>query len=356
MKKIFLLFVTIIGCWQVNAQPVIGTQFFPRIGHNQERVEVFHFSISPGNIGPGQTWDFSLLQAPPGALRTTYEHHSPGLTPYGEDFQQANVAAIITDTIEIFAYYSIHPNGWDWLGVGTEFGPQVFDDPLSILRPMAMDDFFRDTASLSYVFEGFEYYQYIEEEVWYRASGTLKLPQGTFHDVVLVQTNQIEIDSFLFGDEGFYSIDTIYTQVYNWMLAGAPGPLGTYSISEGVSKLVFEGEDPIITIFDPEVEAQFDLNLPTATDEPERSIEDLSIAPNPASGIAWLNLTAREQVSNASMKVLDATGRTLRNESIDIQEGTNRYPLNIDGMPGGLYWVTVTSREQTQTSRLIVKG
>ncbi len=357
MKSFFTFMIILLGCWQAIAQPVIGPDYYPQSGQIQERVSVFPLGIAPGEAGANRTWDFTGLQLPAGATRTTYENLLPNQTPYASAFPLANVAGIITDTVELYTYYHIGSHGWVWLGVGTLFGPQVFDDPLTILQPLAFNESFRDTARASYVFEGFEYYQYIEEEVWYRAYGTLKLPQATFHNAILVETNQMEIDSFLFTEEGFYSVDTIITQIWNWMIPGVGGPIGTYDVSEGTSKLVFEGAEPEFSSFGPEYNAEFDLNTTTAFNTPQKTtLNHVSCTPNPASGTTWITLDSTDGIAHASLKLLDASSRIVRAEMIEWTEGSQGYALNLTGLSGGLYWVQLTSEEgNTQTIPLVVR-
>ncbi|MCB0550372.1 MAG: T9SS type A sorting domain-containing protein [Phaeodactylibacter sp.] len=356
MKKIVLLFPLMATALTLCAQPVVNHQFFPRIGHVQSLVSVYPDGITVGTAGGNQNWDFSGLEAIPGAPQTTLEHMSPGLTPFGDAFPEANISGIFTDTIEFFTYYEVTPESWDWIGSGAELGALPFTDPLTILRPMAFDGSFRDTARLSLVYPELEYHQYIEQEVRYRAYGTLKLPQGTFNEVVLIETTQMEIDSFLFPSEGFYSIDTIYTQGYNWMQGGAPGPLCSHSVSNGTSKFVIEGQEPSYSTFGPEYDTRYDRGLVSTVKEPERQpLGIMVLAPNPAEGQCRLSLEAESYFPEASLQLRDATGRLLRSEAIAMQKGFNQYPVVVEGLPAGLYLVSITNGETVQTSRLVVR-
>lgn len=355
MKKAVLLFHLLAIAIVISAQPVVNYQFFPRIGHTQILAQADPEGITVGQAGANQIWDFSGLEAIPGAPQTTVENMSPGLTPFGDAFPEANVSGIFTDTVEFYTYYRVSPDGWDWIGSGSEFGPLPFTDPLSILRPMEFNGSFRDTARLALVYPDLEYHQYLEHEVRYRAYGTLKLPQGTFYDVVLIETSQMEIDSFLAPTEGFYSIDTFYTQGYNWMQLGAPGPLCSYSVSSGSSKLVFGGEEQYST-FGPDYGAQYDIDLISSVKGAEpQPIGAMALAPNPAEGQSWLSLDAERHYPAARLELRDATGRLLRSEPVAIQAGQNRYPIAVNGLPGGLYLVSVSDGKTAQTTRLVVR-
>ncbi|MCO6475711.1 MAG: T9SS type A sorting domain-containing protein [Phaeodactylibacter sp.] len=356
MKKIVLLFQLLAAVLSLTAQPAVNHQFFPRIGHVQTLAEVYPDGISPGEAGPGRSWDFSGLEAIPGAVQTTLENMSPGLTPFAAAFPEANVSGIFTDTVEFFTYYKVSPESWEWIGSGAELGAMPFTDPLTILKPMEFNGSFRDTARQELVFSELEFYQYIEQEVTYRAYGTLKLPQGAFYDVVLIETNQIEIDSFVFPFDGFYSLDTIYTQGFNWMQLGAPGPLCTYHVSNGSSKFVFEGLDPEYSTFGPEYDAQYDIGLVSSVKGPgNEPLGEVLLAPNPTEGQSWLSLQAGQQHGNAHLEVRDAAGRLLRSAPVAVQEGHNQYPVPTDGLPAGLYLISVTNGKNAQTIRLVVR-
>lgn len=356
MKNIFTSLILLIGGSQLIAQPVIDASYYPQTGQVQERVSVFHLGIEPGDPGTNRTWDFTGLQLPAGAQRTTFENVPPAETPFGIAFPQANVAGIITDTVELYAYYKTGNDGWQWLGVGTEFGPQEFEDPLTILKPMAFDEFFTDEARAAYIFPDVEYHQYIEEEVWYRAYGTLKLPQATFHNVILVETNQLEIDSFLFVEEGFYSVDTLITQIWNWMIPNVAGPIGTFSITNGTSKFVIEGEEPQYSSFGPEYDTEFDLNTTTSVHIPKnQNITQFSCAPNPASGMTWLSIDVKESFDYATLRLLDGLGRVIRTENLALTNGEQTIPLDLNGLPGGLYGVSLFVAGETQSTQIMIK-
>ena len=337
-------------------QPAFNHQFFPRIGHSQVMAQVYPEAINPGLPEPGQVWDFSGLEIIPGAPQTTVENMSPGLTPFGDAFPEANVCGIFTDTVGFYAYYKITPDGWDWIGSGTELGALPFTDPLSILRPMAFNGSFRDTARMELVSPGLEYYKYIEQEVGYRSYGTLRLPQGNFYNVVMIEMHQMEIDSFSFSSEGFYSIDTIFTNTYNWMQAGTPGPICIYQVSNGSSKVDFGGQEPEYSTFGPEYDAQYDIGLISSADGPGLyPLGTMALAPNPAQDNSWLYLQSGQAFREAILEVRDSAGRLMRAVPVAIDEGENKYQVPVEGLPAGLYLVILANGKATQATRLVVR-
>ena len=360
MKKILLLAALAVAvCAQ--AQPEIGSQFYPKIGHVQKIVTVDTAGIGPGAAGSDVTWDYSVLNHFIGIPWTHFEYLSPGLLPYSDGpFLSANVGGRITevgDTTSQFYTYFRTGTDWKWLGTGDGFtAPFVFSDPLVLLEPVPFDGAFNDTARLSYGFDGFTFAQYIEEEVWYRAYGTLHLPTGTFENVIQLEYNLMQIDTFILEGD-FYSIDTTYTQSWRWMAAGFPGPLLTYTITQGSSTLIVNGQAPEYSTFGPDHDAEydFDSSLTSVSDPDVPLFPAMQLYPNPVTDVAWLRLTSEAAMNGAVLSLWNGTGQLIRTHRIDVLPGDNQFELPVNDLPTGLYAVTVEGNGHAQTVRLIVR-
>lgn len=352
-----LLFVVTAFAISLTAQPVLTSEYFPKLGVIQTMT-----AIDPGSLptafttGPNQVWNLQDIQAYEGAPATTFEYVDPVITPYADAFGNANVCSLITDTLSYFAYFKVDATRWDYLGVGTDFGPIVFDDPMTMLKPMNFGESFKDTASSTLEYPDFGYYQFITQQVWYRGYGTLKLPQGDFSEVILVESHQEEVDSLTIPSEGYYSIDTIFTTTWTWYKAGVTNSLGTYSVSSARTKTVAPGEEPYYSVSQDEPDAQFDLNVTTGTVEPSgQPIGEMMLFPNPASEAAWLKVESSRNDPKAQVTIFDASGRVVRSQSIALSQGRNEIPLNAIGLQTGLYLVSLASEGQAQGVRMIVK-
>ncbi|MCB0571187.1 MAG: T9SS type A sorting domain-containing protein [Phaeodactylibacter sp.] len=356
MRMAVLLFVSMFASCALFAQPVLNSEYFPKLGLIQTMTEIDPGSLPAISVGASQTWDFEDIVPLDGAPATTFEYIDPVITPYGESFGDANICNLITDTASYFAYFKVDENQWDYLGVGTDFGPIVFDDPMTMLKPMTFGASFKDTAISYLEFPDFGYYQFITQQVWYRGYGTLKLPQGDFYQVILVESNQKEIDSLAIPSEGYYSIDTIVTTSWAWYKAGITNPLGTYSLSSARSKQSVAGQEPTYWESSEEADAQFDLSVVSAILEKAQPLgADMAVYPNPASGDAWLSVEALYNSSAVRLAIFDATGKAVRQESVSLTEGPNRIQLRKGNLQPGLYLVSLFLEGQQLSTRLIIE-
>ncbi|HNW97185.1 MAG TPA: T9SS type A sorting domain-containing protein [Bacteroidales bacterium] len=99
MKKLISFIILFVTCININAQITISQTDFASIGTtlNQATDKSPGTSITPGNTGGNQVWDFSALQAD-----TTITIHfvDPATTgSLSSNFPQANICAVINDSI-----------------------------------------------------------------------------------------------------------------------------------------------------------------------------------------------------------------------------------------------------------------
>jgi hypothetical protein len=78
----------------------------------------------------------------------------------------------------------------------------------------------------------------------------------------------------------------------------------------------------------------------------------LRIYPNPTQGIVSLNFEA-SFFGSGSVKVLDATGRLLQNQSLIFSEGNNAIELDFSSFINGVYWVRLEQGEFSQSIKVI---
>ena len=80
----------------------------------------------------------------------------------------------------------------------------------------------------------------------------------------------------------------------------------------------------------------------------------LDLFPNPAAGRVSLRLPALPTARPATVEVLDALGRTVRQLSVQIGAGTS-VELELTGLPAGLYALRATTAEARYLARLVVE-
>ncbi len=79
-----------------------------------------------------------------------------------------------------------------------------------------------------------------------------------------------------------------------------------------------------------------------------------SLYPNPSNGITTVEMNFGEAVDNASVRVLDFTGKVVRSYSYDALEGTVQLNIDLSDMPNGIYPVVISSPLGTQARKLVL--
>lgn len=92
----------------------------------------------------------------------------------------------------------------------------------------------------------------------------------------------------------------------------------------------------------------------TATAGP-RVLPAVAVFPNPAHATATVQLPAVPGASAATLTLLDAVGRVVRTATVPLPAAGLRHPLDLAGLPAGLYAVRVAAGASTATHRLVVE-
>jgi hypothetical protein len=79
-----------------------------------------------------------------------------------------------------------------------------------------------------------------------------------------------------------------------------------------------------------------------------------TLAPNPAHGTTTVQLPATPGVATAALTLLDAVGRVVRTTTVALPAAGLRQPLELGGLPTGLYSLRVQAGAATGTQRLVV--
>jgi hypothetical protein len=73
-------------------------------------------------------------------------------------------------------------------------------------------------------------------------------------------------------------------------------------------------------------------------------IKSIRLSPNPTRLNSFVNLTAYED-SSATLQVVSMQGMVHRTESIEIQKGFNKFPIDAERLSSGIYIVSLTNDE-----------
>ncbi len=80
-----------------------------------------------------------------------------------------------------------------------------------------------------------------------------------------------------------------------------------------------------------------------------------TLQPNPAQDVTTLTVTM-QQPSDLRLRIIDASGQLLRNQNIAGLYGENRVPLELGGLPHGLYFVQVVDERGSSAVLKLVVG
>jgi hypothetical protein len=86
-----------------------------------------------------------------------------------------------------------------------------------------------------------------------------------------------------------------------------------------------------------------------------RDIRDYALSPNPVSDHTNSVLTLfSTNPFAASMKIMDASGRVLSQEHLQIPSGPSQFPVNVQDLPAGVYFVVLNTDKGNMVERLLV--
>ncbi|MCB0526914.1 MAG: M4 family metallopeptidase [Saprospiraceae bacterium] len=98
--------------------------------------------------------------------------------------------------------------------------------------------------------------------------------------------------------------------------------------------------------------ADGDRSLVVGTNEPGQAAFDLSLSPNPAVDVTYLNITAKN-ASQARVSLINLMGKTLQSRELQLAEGANRLDLNLHELPSGTYIVQLFSGGSAAALKLV---
>lgn len=94
-------------------------------------------------------------------------------------------------------------------------------------------------------------------------------------------------------------------------------------------------------------------NCATAIDDIPGYISRFSVYPNPLNSDAVVSFTAIEG-GTYTLKLTDITGRTLRENQLQVRAGVNNTGLQRQGLPTGLYFISLSNGQGMVTKKLLV--
>jgi hypothetical protein len=95
------------------------------------------------------------------------------------------------------------------------------------------------------------------------------------------------------------------------------------------------------------------LNVSVSTSVTPSSVSGLSLSPNPASELVNLDF-ALEYSSVVELSLLTVNGQLVKTQTLDLNAGAQRIPMNVSQLPAGIYIAKLVAGEATHTLRVAV--
>lgn len=324
LMKINLYLTTallLVGALSAMAQPTITGATTGEIGDSFsfDFVNATGFDIGPS--GADVTWDFSDITL--SGMSYGYTFVTPGSTGLAGDFPGANLA--MEQDGGVYAFYKISASEYTLYGVYNIASTVFYSDPETILTfPMSYGTTFSDNLYSEFT-SGVDVVRSGSISVEADGYGTLKLPGGTYENVLRVVAHEVYSDEFV----GLpVSTDYDFTNYY-FMREGTKGPLFQYNY------MVIGGLTPTT-----QESAVVNSNIGPLSINQENAVASIGVFPNPAHDYVTINL---QNIEADQVIIMDMAGRQVLTATAGFD---NYVRFNVEELPGGIYVARVIADNQ----------
>jgi len=318
----------------INAQIILTYENnAPRIGDVSILHMVDHNGIDPGDSGADVVWDFSDLEI---IETSTVSYVDPSNTPFGSQFQDANLCAATSD--DQYTYGNITHEYYENTGLAfiTFLGlvRKYFSDPLKlIIYPFTYNSSFTDNFYAYY-----DTYNAIQKGNVVAAGdafGTLKLPTGTIYNALRIKMVHHITDSIA----GSSIVEhTVLTQ-YIWYKDFAKSPVMVISFSEA-------GNTTETTAYYADNELYINNFAQTL---------DFQTFPNPAEDQFNIILKIKRN-SQVTIEIFDLSGKIcLKYQENNIPPGEYTREINARDLGTGCFMLYLSVNGQIAARKIFVK-
>ncbi|HVA98265.1 MAG TPA: hypothetical protein VNG53_05165, partial [Bacteroidia bacterium] len=197
---------------EANTSPIIGDIF----SNNATNY------IAPGSSGANQTWDLSSMTT---TSTTTTNAVTPSSTTYGSSFPSSTIAFSSTGAV---LYWKVSSTAEQTYGIAQGSTVISYSNPEDYLRfPFTYSNTYTDTWAATFTSGGYPYLRSGSTTVTADGYGTLKLPSGTYSNVLRVHFLENYQDSTNIGGSPY--IITYQDDEYLWYLPPNHQPIASIS-------------------------------------------------------------------------------------------------------------------------------
>jgi hypothetical protein len=337
IKTIIQLVLLIIFIGKIQAQsPILDSSVCIKVG-DLAQINVINnaLAIPPGNAGPAQTYDYSVLPT----FNSNYEILGiDNLTsPFGTTYPSANATVSWSSFGSPYYHFLLSDTSYIYLGGGGSFGDYQYLDTYQQLQfPFTYNDSYTDT------------FVAVSNTGGYRAGsvtlsgdgyGTLLVPGQTFNDVLRVKRVSAYYDTI--------SSNPRYTEetYYEYYKPGIPHYIllhGFYTITSGTSNPVAGSQ-----LF-------FNSGALVSGVQANPSLESLYfIAQN---GSQWSLQTKATTTFTTSLNIYNMQGQLLMQDVLSFSKESTGKTLPNEQLAHGMYLVQFKNAEGKLVSLKWCKG
>ena len=352
-KSTLLLAVFSLFAASLVAQPTLQMNVLPSIGDVHWLQEVDTNTITQGNAGPNQTWNFSGIQPVPGMPPTQYQYLAPSNTPpqYASIFPAANIATKINSDTVVYGYAKKEANQYSFLGIKNAYIAQVYFNTDIQLKNLSYNGSFQDDyTNTSDAGTGIIFYGKGNRTVTYDSYGTMQTPNGTFPNTMRIKSVSVQIDSAEFSGLKIISETTLTT--YDWLVGNQPSALVSVYYSHTVSTTYFPGFPPQVSDLGTTKSAYYVSSATTGTFDRPNGLTGVTLGfagPNPATDQLSLKITAENDRPDMQIMLTDINGRVIETQALALYPGENILNLPVGDLSAGAYFLTLTDGNGLKT-------
>jgi len=336
MKRKFTLLSFLLGAALAQAQPEFNS-ISRGTGLMISTMTKEDYSVSPGNAGPNQIWDFSDITFTEDSEVTSF--YKPSETPYASKFPDATIAETSGDGE--YTYSKSTSTELTILGNygETEEGTSsmIFTDPLIVLKlPFVYNQTITDDFVTEVELSGIKGQYAGDYSATYDGYGTLITQDGTFNDVIRLKTITNSVTTTM----GFEVSNVETSYLFFTIIYGEP----IFVISEIASTILGETE----------VSSSVAISQLIHIDANKKAhLQDLKLSlwPNPSSDVVAIDFKDLAS-DDYTLKVTSQDGTALIEKKLFVTKGES-HNIDISELKSGLYFLEVSSLNGIAVKKIV---
>jgi len=335
MKKIYASLVLLGTASALHAQVTMTSAMHGYVIGDQYTSHACDTTgINPGPSGTGQTWNFSGVVINPATTTQTYV--TPGSTPYAASFPSATAAA--DGGGGNYGYFTTSSSQIAIAGTANSATTIPYSDPEIVqVFPFAYGNTNTDNFSANYTVSSMPATRNGTCTVTADGSGTLVLPSGSY-PVLRVHLRQQFQDVYS-------SITTDY-DYQSWYYYSATQKFPLFAVN--ILSTTFFSNTTVVKAIQVN-DAVVGMN------EQHALQQTFTLFPNPASGNSTI-AGHLDAAADVTITLSDLTGRTVQTiRKGELPAGPFVEMLDLNGLPAGLYTISVQAGEKVGVRKLSVQ-